>query len=163
MTALKTLLFLIIVPGTVAGWVPYWLSGWRSGLPALELGGWRRIGWLLVVPGIAVLLSSMFEFVVEGQGTPAPIDPPKQFVATGFYRFVRNPMYVGVLSALVGQFMLYQNWNVLLYAAILWVVVHTFVVYYEEPALRRLFGEEYAIYCRQVNRWLPRLRPANLS
>ncbi|MEX0612930.1 MAG: isoprenylcysteine carboxylmethyltransferase family protein [Pirellulales bacterium] len=160
MLALKVLIFVILVPGTVAGWVPYWLSRWPTGLPALELGAWRHIGWLLLVPGIAVLLWSVWEFASEGQGTPAPIDPPKRFVATGMYRYVRNPMYVGVLSAVVGQALLYESWNVLIYAAILWGVVHAFVVFYEEPTLRRLFGDQYAAYCGSVPRWIPR-RPAN--
>lgn len=160
MTALKTVVFLILVPGTVAGWVPYWISRWRGGLPGVELGGWRHVGWLLVIPGVAALLWSMFEFVTKGQGTPAPFDPPKRFVATGLYQFVRNPMYVGVLVAVVGQAMLYESLNVLAYAAAVWSVVHAFVVFYEEPTLRRLFGDEYLNCCRVVPRWIPRIQAA---
>ena len=162
MTALKTLLFLILVPGTAAGWVPFWLGRWRGGLPEPELGIWHHVGWLLLVPGIAVLLWTAFEFVAKGQGTPAPIDPPKRLVSTGMYRFVRNPMYVGVLSATIGQFFLYESWNVLAYAAVLWAAFQIFVVAYEEPTLHRLFGDEFTSYCREVPRWIPRFRPAKL-
>jgi protein-S-isoprenylcysteine O-methyltransferase Ste14 len=160
MTAIKSLLFLILVPGTVAGWVPLWLNRWHSGLPELELGVWRHLGWLLVVPGVAVLLWTVFDFARVGKGTPAPIDPPTAFVASGLYRIVRNPMYVGVLAAVLGQFLLYQSTNVLAYGVVLWGCFHAFVVLYEEPALRRRFGDDYVTFCRQVPRWIPRLRAA---
>lgn len=161
MNVLKTLLFLVVVPGTVAGWVPYGLGGWRSGLPTIELGVGRHTGWLLLLPGLAALLWSVWEFAVRGHGTPAPIDPPKTFVASGLYRFVRNPMYLGVLVTVLGQFLLYENWNVLIYASVLASVFHMFVRLYEEPTLQRLFGSEYAGYCREVPRWIPRVRPTS--
>lgn len=156
--ALKTFLFAVVVQGTVVGWLPYWLSRWNSGLPVLSLPGWRYVGWLLVVPGVAVLLSSLWGFVVAGQGTPAPIDPPKRLVVTGAYHFVRNPMYLGMLMALLGQFLLYESWNVLVYAGLFWFFTHWWIVLYEEPRLRHRFGDEYAAYCRQVSRWMPRFR-----
>lgn len=158
---LKTLLFLAVVPGTVAGWVPYGLGRWRSGLPVFDFGSTRHVGWLLILPGVAVLLWSAWEFAIRGHGTPAPIDPPKKFVASGLYRYVRNPMYLGVLATVVGQFLFYGNANVLIYAAVLAVGFHAFVRRYEEPTLQGLFGAEYAGYCRAVPRWFPRVRPVN--
>jgi protein-S-isoprenylcysteine O-methyltransferase Ste14 len=93
---------------------------------------------------------------VQGQGTPAPIDPPRQLVAVGFYRYVRNPMYVGILAMIVGHFLWFGYWNLLLYTVLVFLAFHTFVTYYEEPTLKRKFGPTYEDYLRKVPRWIPR-------
>src|SRR5512134_4001244 len=112
MTALKSLLFLILAPGMVAGYIPLVLL--RSG-PQVVTGVLQYIAILLWVIGGTVLLWSFWNFLAQGRGTPAPIEPPKELVAVGFYRYVRNPMYVGILAMLVGHFLWFGYWNLLIY------------------------------------------------
>jgi protein-S-isoprenylcysteine O-methyltransferase Ste14 len=155
---LKTLLFTIVVPGTVVVLVPRWLM---RGEGALH-GGWLgAAGALLLICGAALYLRCAWDFAMRGRGTPAPIDPPRELVVAGVYRYVRNPMYIGVLSMLVGEAVLYRADVLLGYAAALFLAFHLFVVAYEEPTLRRKFGASHERYCASVPRWLPRLRPWN--
>jgi protein-S-isoprenylcysteine O-methyltransferase Ste14 len=155
MTALKSLLFLIVAPGTVAGYIPLVLL--RQG-SRLETGLFAYLALPLWALGGAILLWSFWNFLNEGRGTPAPIDPPKELVATGFYRYVRNPMYVGILAMILGHFLWFGYWNLLMYAIVVFVAFHTFVSYYEEPTLKRKFGTAYEDYQKKVPRWIPRLR-----
>jgi len=155
MTALKSLLFLIVAPGTVAGYIPLVLLRQRS---RLETGLFAYLALPLWALGGAILLWSFWNFLNEGRGTPAPIDPPKELVATGFYRYVRNPMYVGILAMILGHFLWFGYWNLLMYAIVVFVAFHTFVSYYEEPTLKRKFGTAYEDYQKKVPRWIPRLR-----
>ena len=97
-----------------------------------------------------------WDFATAGQGTPAPIDAPKHLVVRGLYRFVRNPMYVGVLLMLTGESRAFRSLRILIYAAIVFVFFNLFVIFYEEPALTRKFGAEYDEYMRRVPRWIPR-------
>ncbi len=108
--------------------------------------------------GAAIALWSIGTFVAIGRGTPAPFDPPRRLVTKGPYRFVRNPMYFGAGFALVGAALVYRSWAIASYVAVLFVVTHCFVVFYEEPTLRRLFGSNYAEYCTRASRWVPRIR-----
>lgn len=150
MTALKSLLFLIVAPGMVAGYIPLGLL--RKG-PQIEtgVGGWLAIPlWGI---GAAILLWSFWNFLKQGRGTPAPIDPPKELVAAGFYRYTRNPMYVGVLLIIVGHFFWFGFWDLLAYAMLIFLAFNTFVAYYEEPTLRKKFGVAYDDYCKRVPRW----------
>ena len=155
MTAFRSLLFLIVAPGTVAGYIP--LVFLRRG-PQIETGVFAYLAFPLWAIGMSILLWSFWNFLVQGHGTPAPIDPPKELVAVGFYRYVRNPMYVGVLAAIIGHFLWFGYWNLLIYAAIVFVAFHAFVTYYEEPTLKRKFGAAYEDYLRKVPRWIPRVR-----
>jgi len=155
MTALKSLLFLIVAPGTVAGYIPLVLL--RQG-SRLETGLFAYLALPLWALGGTILLWSFWNFLNEGRGTPAPIDPPKELVATGFYRYVRNPMYVGILAMILGHFLWFGYWNLLIYAIVVFVAFHTFVSYYEEPTLKRKFGTAYEDYQKKVPRWIPRLR-----
>jgi len=153
---LKTVLFLIVVPGTVLGWVPYLLL--RKHVPFPE--GW--INWLALAPsalGVAILLKCAWEFAGAGLGTPAPIDPPKTLVVSGLYRFVRNPMYVGVALVLLSEAAIFNSFRLLKYALLVAAAFFLFVLAYEEPALRRKFGASYQAYCQAVPRWIPRLTP----
>jgi len=121
---------------------------------------WLRImGALLIIGGLPILLDSFARFALQGLGTPAPVFPTRHFVVTGWFRYVRNPMYVAVVSIIVGQGLLFGNVSVLEYGAAVWVAFFLFVLLYEEPTLRRTFGDEYEQFRANVPRWIPRLRP----
>lgn len=152
----KTLLFTVLVPGTVAGLVPYWIRSAAGDVPAQA---WLRA--LALVPALVgvVFYSWCALDFARAAGTPAPIDPPKQLVARGLYRFSRNPMYVGVLALIAAQALYFGSSWLWLYTALLFVAFHTFVVLYEEPTLARSFGAAYRHYRETVPRWLPRIRP----
>ncbi len=151
--------FLLLAPGTVAGLVPWWISRWRLQPPFFGLAGLRVLGVALIVAGIPVLLDSFGRFALEGLGTPAPVAPPGRLVVGGLYRFVRNPMYVGVLAVILGQALLLGDVRLLEYGAAVWMAFYLFVVGYEEPALRQKFGADYDNFCANVPRWIPRARP----
>jgi len=153
MTALKSLLFLFVAPGMVAGYIP--LALLRKG-PQIETGVLSYLAFPLWLIGGVILLWSFWNFLYEGRGTPAPIDPPKELVAVGFYRYVRNPMYVGVLAVILGHFLWLGYWYLLIYAMLVFAAFHIFVTYYEEPTLKRNFGMAYDDYCRRVPRWIPK-------
>ena len=150
--ALKNVLFTILVPGSVAVVVPLLLVG--VPLPAIQPLSW--IGLVLIVPGLALYLWCLWNFATVGRGTPGPWDPAERVVATGPYRWVRNPMYLAVLAVILGQAVLVNSLALVAYAAVIAVIVHTFVVVYEEPTLAEQFGESYISYRERVGRWLPR-------
>lgn len=137
----------------VAGYIPLVLL--RRG-PQIETGVLAYLALPLWLVGGVILLWSFWNFLIEGRGTPAPIDPPKELVAVGFYRYVRNPMYFGVLLILLGHFLWFGFWGLLAYTALAFVVVHLFVTRYEEPTLKRKFGAAYEDYLQKVPRWIPR-------
>jgi protein-S-isoprenylcysteine O-methyltransferase Ste14 len=155
MTALKSLLFLIVAPGMVAGYIPLLLL--RRG-PHVETGLLAYLAFPLWLIGLTILLWSFWNFLIDGRGTPAPLDPPKELVATGFYRYVRNPMYFGVLLILIGHFLWFGFWLLLVYTALAFTATHLFVTLYEEPTLKRKFGSSYEEYRKNVPRWIPKLR-----
>src|SRR5258708_3820782 len=149
----NTILFTIFVPGTVLGLVPYWLLG---GLPRPEHGPLTWLGILMMLLGAAAYFRCAWEFAVRGLGTPAPIAPTKFLVTTALHRYVRNPMYLGVLGVLLGEAATFRALVLLEYAAFCFAAVYLFVLFYEEPTLRRQFGESYEEYRRSVPRWIPR-------
>ena len=155
MVALKTLIFTIVVPGTLLVLVPWLLLRWtgEAVLPGLSfwLLGLLPIGW-----GIVLYFWCAGAFTFEGKGTPAPIDAPVFLVKSGPYRWVRNPMYVGVLSVLFGEAILFHSLALAVMGMLAATAVHLFTVFYEEPTLRRQFGASYEAYLRTVPRWLPR-------
>lgn len=155
MTALRSLLFLIIAPGTMAGYIPLVLL--RKG-PQVETGFFAFLAFPLWLLGGVVLLWSFWNFMVQGRGTPAPIDPPKELVVVGFYHYVRNPMYVGIFLLLIGHFLWFQYVWLLVYLALAFLIVQSFVTLYEEPTLKRKFGAAYENYLKRVPRWIPRFR-----
>jgi len=114
------------------------------------------LGVIVAVFGVSLALWCVLVFAVVGRGTPLPFDPPRRLVVRGPYRFVRNPMAVGVGSALTGAALFYESWNLAAFAGVFFLIIHLFVVLYEEPTLRRTFGDEYAAYCDAVRRWWPR-------
>jgi protein-S-isoprenylcysteine O-methyltransferase Ste14 len=154
--ALGSLVFLVAEPGLMGGLVPYWLTGWDSSHPPAVL---TVAGTLALLAGLAVLAHTVVRFVVEGLGTPAPVAPTRNLVVGGLYRFVRNPMYVAVIAIILGQAGILGRPVLLVYAAVFWAVVATFVRVYEEPTLAERYGDEYAAYRRGVRAWWPRLTP----
>ena len=156
---LGSALFLVIAPGTIAGLVPWWISHWRMQPPLLGFFPCRIVGALLITAGLPVLLDSFVRFALKGLGTPAPVFPTRHLVVSGLYHYVRNPMYVAVVSLIAGQGLLLGNVRVLEYAVMIWLAFHLFVLLYEEPTLRATFGGEYEAFCANVPRWIPRLRP----
>ena len=141
----------------------FWLlPGWLSF--HVDTTGGGRVRWIATLPsvlGFAVALRCVWDFGRTGHGTPAPIAPPKRLVVVGFYRYVRNPMYLGFFTGWTGLWVVFGRANLAAIAVACLVVVgvHLFVVGYEEPTLRRMFGAEYEEYCRNVSRWLPRVKP----
>jgi protein-S-isoprenylcysteine O-methyltransferase Ste14 len=158
--AIGSFVFLVVEPGTVAGLGPWLLTGWAVGDgPAHGAAALRVVGAVLVLVGAAALLHAFARFVLEGLGTPAPVAPPQHLVVGGLYRYVRNPMYLAVLLTIVGQALLLLQPGLLVYAAVVGVLMASFVYGYEQPTLSASFGDEYDAYRRAVPAWWPRLRP----
>ena len=150
--------FLVLAPGVVAGLVPWWITGWTMRPPLMGIALFRFLGVMLVLAGSPAVLDSFARFAVQGLGTPAPVLPTKHLVVTGFYRHVRNPMYVGVAASIFGQALLLNSAHLFIYGACVSLGFHIFVILYEEPKLQRTFGGEYEQFCRDVPRWIPRIR-----
>lgn len=149
---LKNLSFTFLVPGTVAVLIPWTLAGDRT--PAG--GALFALAVALFGIGGAVYAWCVWDFASFGRGTPAPFDAPRRLVVRGLYRFVRNPMYLGVLTVILAWAALFRAPGLLLYAAVVGTGFHLFIVFYEEPRLERSFGSEYTAYKARVGRWLPR-------
>jgi protein-S-isoprenylcysteine O-methyltransferase Ste14 len=160
---LGTLAFVLVVPTTLIGYVPYTLTGWVQRAPLFP--GARLVGVVLFIAGLLLFVAFNLRFVREGGGTPAPIAPPRRLVVGGPFRCVRNAGYIAVVALVVAQGLFFGSAIVLGYAAALFVLFHTFVLLYEEPTLRRQFGAEYEAYRRQVPRWIPHLprRPPRVA
>jgi protein-S-isoprenylcysteine O-methyltransferase Ste14 len=148
--------FLVIAPGFVAGLAPWWISHWRLDAPFFGMSLFRIAGVMLITLGVIGLLDSFVRFAVQGLGTPAPVFPTRHLVVTGLYRYVRNPMYVAVVSAILGQGLLLGNVRLVEYGGLVWLGFHVFVLAYEEPTLRESFAAEYESFCAGVPRWIPR-------
>jgi protein-S-isoprenylcysteine O-methyltransferase Ste14 len=160
--AIGSVAFFFVAPGIVAGAIPYALSGGRVPDPMPFNGVPAAFGGLLLVLGLIVLIDSFVRFA-RSLGTPAPIAPTQHLVVDGWYRFVRNPMYVAVIAIIFGQALLFASWPAAIWGVIVFATVHLFVVGYEEPALRDQFPAEYEAYFANVRRWLPRLTPWRMS
>jgi protein-S-isoprenylcysteine O-methyltransferase Ste14 len=154
---LKAIIFTLVVPGAVLGLVPGMLLADGHGRVPSSLGWPGILGIVLVLAGAALYATCLHAFVTVGRGTPAPIAAPRELVAVGAYRYVRNPMYVAVLAVVIGEAILFQSSWLAVYAAVLFVAFHLFVTQYEEPSLRRRFGESYEAYRARVPRWMPRV------
>ena len=142
--AIGSAVFFVIAPVLISGLVPWWMSGWRMQEPFFGLAPLRALGALLVAIGIPVVLEAFGRFVLEGHGTPAPVLPTRHLVVRGTYRHVRNPIYIAVVSIILGQGLILGNVALLVYGAVLWLGFHVFVLAYEEPTLRMTFAAEYA-------------------
>jgi protein-S-isoprenylcysteine O-methyltransferase Ste14 len=150
--------FFVVAPGTVVGLVPWLITRWEitgSGLP------WRllqAIGVVLIVAGLIPPVHAFVQFVRAG-GTPMPIAPTQRLVVTGFNRYVRNPMYLGLIVVMLGQALLFGSLALVLWAAVFWIITASFVRWYEEPTLVDEYDGEYEEYRRHVHAWLPRVHP----
>lgn len=155
--AIGSAAFFVAAPVVVAGVVPWWITRWRPGNP--PPGPLTRTAGVVLVAGGAVILVDAFRrFVVEGHGTPAPAAPPDTLVVRGPNRWVRNPMYVALVTAISGQALWLGRPVLFVDAAATWAVTAVFVRVYEEPNLRRRFGDAYERYCAEVPAWIPRPR-----
>ena len=153
-----TIAFLFLAPGVVAGLIPWLITGWRSYNWAGAAWFVVPIAWIAIAVGVASLLYAFTLFALH-RGTPAPLVPTETLVVTGVYRYVRNPMYLAVLTIILGQALLFGSMWVVLYAVIVLTAVVAFVKGYEEPTLTGAYGEQYLEYRRNVPGWWPRLTP----
>lgn len=151
----RAVVYAALFVGIILVYVPANILSQLGILRPSSIGLIQIAGIIIGSAGAVTALWCVIAFVAVGSGTPAPFDAPRQLVIQGPYRFVRNPMYIGAGIALGGAALYYESLGMLVYAAIFFIVTHLFVVWYEEPTLRRAFGQEYEIYCRQVRRWLP--------
>lgn len=154
-----SIVFLFVAPGIVAGLIPWSITGWRIEPALWGIEPLRWVGGLLLLLGAVLLIETFSRFALQGLGTPAPIASTKTLVVTGSYRFVRNPMYVAVVSLILGQALLFGSVGALVYGLIVWATVHMFVLTYEEPTLSASYGAQYDQYRANVRRWIPRLTP----
>ena len=156
---LRSVFFATLFISLWTWFIPRWLA--RGELHAR----WSIPAIVFMLIGGAIMLKCVWDFAWTGRGTPAPWDPPRRLVVTGLYRYVRNPMYVGMGTFLLGEALLLPEITrgMLIVMAAAWAAFTAFIMLYEEPTLRRLFAEDYENYCRHVNRWLPRLRPFDTS
>jgi len=155
--AVGSLIFVVLQPGLMGGLVPYLLTGgWESAGPPLVL---EVVGAALVTAGVGFLAHTVIRFAVEGLGTPSPAAPTENLVVGGVYRYLRNPMYVAVIAVILGQAAILGRPVLLVYAALFWLLVASFVRFYEEPTLSARYGEQYTAYRRAVRGWWPRLTP----
>jgi len=156
--ALRSTLWAVVMPGMVAGYLPWRYLGVRDAHldPSNPVHIAAGVGIAL---GAALLIACIVEFARSGRGTLSPLDPPKQLVVRGLYRYVRNPMYLSVTTIVLGEALLTRSSRLLVYWMIFFAAANLFVIGYEEPFLRRTFGASYDAYTRQVGRWIPTLRP----
>ncbi|HLZ28108.1 MAG TPA: methyltransferase [Chloroflexota bacterium] len=150
--ALRNIVFTLVVPGAGAVYAPWWIL--RQSGPTPEPVAWYA--GIVIVAGVTLYVACLLMFARVGRGTPGPWDPPRQFVAVGPYRWVRNPIYIAALLVMLGEAWLFVSGPLVLYAVAAAAGCHLFVVGYEEPHLRSRFGAEYAAYYAAVSRWIPR-------
>lgn len=156
--AVGSAVFFVVAPGTVVGLIPWLITHWEFHSPAPYWIVAQVVGVLLICVGLVPVVSAFVAFANAG-GTPMPVAPPPRLVVSGVNRYIRNPMYVGILLVIIGQALLFGSLGLLIYAALAWVVVAAFVRWYEEPTLTHQFGADYQEYRRAVPAWWPRLRP----
>ena len=153
--ALRSLLWTILLPGMIAGYIPWHYVGLAHARIRLT-NPLDLLATLVIAAGVMLLGACIWEFFSSGRGTLSPVDPPKELVVQGLYRYVRNPMYLAVSTIVLGEALLARSTALLLYWAVFFTAANLFVLLYEEPTLRRQFGESYERYTRTVGRWLPR-------
>lgn len=158
--AVRSVTWAVLLPGFFAGYVPWRFFG--LGRARLEpLHPTQLLGLTCIGLGAALLAACVWEFARSGRGTLSPVDPPRELVVRGLYRYVRNPMYLSVTTIVLGEWLLTGSEALLAYWALWFLAVNLFIIGYEEPTLRRRFGESYERYAREVGRWIPRLRVAS--
>ena len=152
---IRNLFFTILQPGLVTGLIPLWILDFRVNSIVDEIWQlYHYIGVIIFLIGFTVMLWCIISFAVEGQGTLSPADPTKKLVLTGLYRISRNPMYVGVISILIGEAIFFKSTALWVYLVFVFIGFNTFVIRKEEPRLRKDLGEAYNAYCQKVRRWI---------
>ena len=154
---LRSLLWTILLPCVVAGYVPWTFFGFSAAEIDLR-NPLHVVGVACAASGILLLAACIVEFARSGRGTLSPVDPPRPLVVRGLYRHVRNPMYLAVTLILLGEAALLHSRDLVIYWACFFVAANVFVIAYEEPYLRARFGAAYEAYTRDVGRWIPRPR-----
>ena len=154
-----SILFFCLAPGVVAAVIPLLLSQWQVEPVWRDLPAVAWTGVTVGAAGLVLLVDCFARFALEGRGTPAPVAPTQTLVVTGLYRHMRNPMYVAVMTIILGEALWFASWPILAYGALVWLYFTTFVMTYEEPTLRAAHGAVYEVYCANVGRWIPRLTP----
>jgi protein-S-isoprenylcysteine O-methyltransferase Ste14 len=153
----STLFTLFGGPGILLVYVPWRVTGFHipSGDPTVRI----VVAVVLMVVGLVPLLESIWRFIVVGRGSLFPAVPTEHLVVSGLYRYVRNPMYLGVLTVITGEALLFWSGGLIVELVTVWIGIQLFVLFYEEPRLTKAFPDEYPRYRRNVRRWLPRLAP----
>jgi protein-S-isoprenylcysteine O-methyltransferase Ste14 len=159
---IKGIIFTILIPGTVAGFAPHWLT--MNRIPDVNLGYFRWVGIVLMIIGIIIYLLTAISFLLRGKGTPAIWftraigfiigEEPVKMVSSGLYKYSRNPMYIGVMTVVAGEGLFFQYSILLYYVLILFMMFHLVVVFIEEPHLENKFGKEYKEFKKRTRRWL---------
>src|SRR5215475_10737999 len=139
---LGSALFFVVAPLMLAGFIPRWVTQWEFRPAFFGVNLTRILGGILIIAGVPGVVDSFARFALEGLGTPAPIAPTQNLVVTGLYRYVRNPIYIALVSVTVGQALLFGDVRLFWYGTLLWLFFHVFVVVYEEPTLTQTFGIE---------------------
>jgi len=161
LAALGTFIFTIVVPGTWTVVISHLVLASDFKVATVQIGPLRFAGLGPIVVGMVIYLWCAWDFTFAGRGTPAPIAPPKDLVVKGLYRYVRNPMYVGIVLILLGEAVLFESVELLLYALLTFSIFHTWVRIHEEPTLRSKFPDSYPRYCDTVPRWIPKVGRTN--
>jgi len=154
MKKIKILFFIVIGPGSVIVFIPSIIMSLFGPTNFYKIEQSQYIGTIPILMGLIITLWFFYDFITVGKGTPVPTDPPKNLVIVGMYKFVRNPMYVGILFLLFGEAVFFKSFALLGYTACIYCLFHVFIVGFEEPVLRSKFGKEYEKYCNSVPRWL---------
>jgi protein-S-isoprenylcysteine O-methyltransferase Ste14 len=155
--AVRSVVWTVLLPGVFAGYLPWRFFGLAQVHFDLQ-DPLHLLGVLWITLGAVLLGTCVWEFARRGRGTLAPVDPPRELVVRGLYRYVRNPMYLSVTLIVFGELILTRSRPLLVYWAIWFIAVNLFVIGYEEPTLRRRFGAAYGRYTQEVGRWVPRFR-----
>jgi len=152
---IRNLFFTILQPGMVAGLIPFWLIGEKLNTTYIQpFTFYQCLGMLIFTVGVVLTLICILHFAVHGRGTLSPAEPTKKMVIAGPYRFSRNPMYMGVMMMLIGESIFFLSLVLSAYSLFIFLAFHLFITYFEEPRLRKDFGDDYAEYLKKVRRWL---------
>src|SRR5206468_6313725 len=154
----RAITYVALFIGLLFIYLPGRLLAWSGVVRPAVIEAPQIAGMIVGGVGAAIALWCLFTFAFVGRGTPAPFDPPRRLVVRGPYRFVRNPMYIGAILALLGVALFYGSLSILIYAGVFFLAIHLFVLLYEEATLRQTFGSDYEMYCRRVKRWCPKRR-----
>jgi len=151
----RNLFFTVIHPGLVAGLIPYWILGTKlQGITIGSLLWYQDLAAFVFFAGLAILLSCIANFAIKGRGTLSPVDPTKNLVVGGLYKYSRNPMYVGVMMMLIGEAIFFRSTVLWFYLVIVFMIFHLFILLHEEPRLEQDFDSEYKEYRQKVRRWI---------